>query len=414
MALDPTKNPNSSFLKRLGDKDPVVIRLGPKQKAVARVQGPRQSTKDGLRRPLRRKKYRRGLSVLKYFNFWDLGQIWNGSEWVDIDWYVANFNCVAGIFPGSGRNQLLSLDLADWNTLVDVLMEVPVEDWDTNYRKFTWADGERYGLDMILGPDTFPIGRNDSRYLNTLSSTRIINTTWSPKGLIVEEYDPAQLAAFILRSHGAFVPVQFNNATFRVTTTPDYSASDVTDFALKLGANIFMMPLPVSLWRRRDYNFTSSGINAYAEVGPWTPLKREFWLDRTDTNFADPLLSNVQPGNTLVDLDATNDSAIINHIAGLPEARYFRRDSGASPVDPVTLSSGLATGGAPAGSVAVDRIYQNWDDNPTSAFAIGITEVPAGALVLVVKQAGQTYYIWTDFLMQVSSLFLGGGRRMPL
>lgn len=112
-----------------------------------------------------------------YLNFWDLGQVWNGSDWEDLD-----FVATPTITEGTGidppyMDTVASLDSSNWDDYKDKLFEVPLEDWGTTYRKLTYEDAYRYGIDVYLGNPADVDAGNQPNHVD-LSKYYLVASDW--------------------------------------------------------------------------------------------------------------------------------------------------------------------------------------------------------------------------------------------
>ncbi len=373
--------------------DRIEIYIAQKQ-AEARRRRPKKTPKDiGSRRrqnePLPRR-LRKGAS---YINFWDLGSRKDGTGWKDLVYKTVTWNYDAGYAQPNAPN------LAQWQGMISEIFSVSVADWKSEYRKLSYADAERFGVDIHDQTAAFgfppakvhPAARANSRFESLYGVNNVVTgAKWTEGGLDLKPedftYGPGR---FSVQSAGLALTFGAGNLGQKVTATNDYNASPVS-FQLALGKpiNVFLVP------RLAGHTVaTSSGppnFDLISEiVGPFKPMSR--------TMFLDLVLDDVLPGspanypafaslaNYTVGLSTAKLTAFYNSVKNDPLSKSFQDPGGTGIVE--TAVSGTPTYGVIDTS---QQLYLGVGKAATD------TEhpLPAGLLTGVIEQEGQFYYFW--------------------
>lgn len=298
-----------------------------------------------------------------FVTFYDLGQVKNTSgDWIDLPY--RRLPAYSGT-PFSAT---------DWANLRDLILSVPIGDFETHYRKLEYAEAERYGLDIVYeyysdNPVRYPVARNGSRWIGETSEP-VHSTKWTPQGLDL----PSEHRANILfLNFGAFLVWHDNtNNTFpqfKFTNNPSYAAPAVP-FTLAKDAKVFLVPKMENV-----YALSTDGLgNGDWLIAPYRADTRSFWLPRNYQEIAYPMFSwggfeqELNPSDTdkLALLEDIRLDAIEfdGHGVHFPPSSFPRYHTF------VDLSIGLADAVNP---------QARWKE---------------GTLMAVVKQETKAFYIW--------------------
>lgn len=393
-------DPNKLFRVKLGQGEPVLRILLSEKPSQSKVVSSSASTKklttNRVQRRLRRRDGILPRAASGYINFYDLGQLKDGVNWVDLDF--GTMNEAGGV---------IRFREVDWNALADLILGVPIEDWKTEYRKLEYTEGEKYGVDLredIGGTIEYSVGRVDSRKNGT--GTLITGNGWTEKGLkIVPTPTLAESCAFV--DWGLFFFLElFDDDTgyVKITTTYDPTATSVIGFSLSRNANVYLMPRPVSMRATRLGTTNSFGTESWQLVYPFRPLSREFWLERSNgTDFLPNIFSY---NETEITLNSTNSSDLISLLATDPDTRFFHTtwpSSTPTIVELMTDPGGWETVWVELEPDENGRIEVSQVEDPAASDNGGYTD---GILTGVIEQNGTFYYVW-----RVSSgpVWYGGG-----
>lgn len=301
----------------------------------------------------------------RFVNFYDLGQITNGmGGFIDIPFRVIP----ATTSPDPHH---LAFTSANWDAFWTYIFTVNIADWETNYKKLSYTEAERYGLDLFgqISGLRYQVSRNGANLGND-SSNPVSDTKWTPQGLRL----PPSISNVLFESggNGAFALWSTDTTFFKITTGNTFGSAEVP-FAFNGTANVFLPPRISAVSMTSD-----NGVNSDAVIYPYKALQRSFWLNRNYDVNPYPLFS-VGAG---LDLSAADKTALKGHIAADADSVYWDSIGG--------------YGGSPSTFPAYPNNRQI--DINTSGNAI-TPDVPyaTGKLVAVIKQQGTIYYIWSKF-----------------
>ena len=259
-----------------------------------------------------------------------------------------------------------------------MILAVDPADWETEFRKLTYEEAEKYGLEIIDSNtgDIFQLARDGQVVASDGSGVLSGNgSVWTPNGLVI----PGPLDNFLFNSYGAFqlLPVEDASAFIKVTTSPDYSDPGVS-FVLQRSAKVFLVP--------RIESIVGEASDGISEVDlfacEWQALQRSFWLDRvfTDSGYEFPILSYPTHPITLDPLELTDADKVdlVNELTGL---------SG-------TLADDSATGSHSPTTWPLYNASQHVLIEQTGSSVMPLPEWKEGTLLACVKQEGQVYYFW--------------------
>lgn len=262
---DKTEDPNKLFLARL-DKGEAAVRILLSNTAKPKVS---VSQPEGNRgRQLGTMKSHRGGPTLvkkkqpKFINFYDLGWIKDGDEYVDLPFSVDTGLGVTYPTPNNPQFDLpMFTQATHWAALYDMIFDVPLDQWKTTYKKVSYEEGNQYGF-----------GCNGS-FLDGS------NTNWTEQGL-----NPTP--SLDIDQNRIVLSFDLSDTTnYKITATNDY-ADDEVEIDLSNGADVFLVPQPCYL------SATNSGgvdpPEAYDAhfFGLWTVHSRVHMLNKTKKVFS--------------------------------------------------------------------------------------------------------------------------------
>lgn len=389
MSLDKTdksSDPNKWFLMKLNGEVAFRILLSKKDgSAVTSNDVINIGNKDdkGLL-PDRRHRHNLYPKKKQGVNFWDLGQIKIGEDWVDIPYEFDPICSITG-----GGNTLTTAPYTDYGTLRDMIFAVPSADWKTHFRKLNYEQAERYGLDMYrdaLGTSgvEYAVAREGSR--KTYAGNDIVASDWTPQGLQIGEIAPVMT----LWSAGAFLPLFLgaDPGFSKVTASQMYSADAVGITGLKPNADVFLMP-KVSEFFGRSIN---PSIATQYFVGPFQTLRRQTFLGMNWTDSGYPILSNNAGGDQNAYTPA--DRAAIIALAKLapPQSYGVMFDAPGSMVNDPMAYSTYPTFYSVSGST--NELMTNSSTPGTIYPFAERVHIYEGDFLGAIRQDGQMYYIW--------------------
>lgn len=388
MSLDETKDPNKVFLWRLGGEKPFRILLS---KNVTKMQAQVTSTTGDIGQPskniIRGRKPADDMIIRQkkgaVLNFWDMGQILDSENWIDIAF---------------GKVPTIDVDLieetaevhafadSDWSDLKTLLFDVPVEDWPTQYRKLGYEDGELYGVDVYDGNTesavVYGVGRANSR--QHPSGDLITGEHWTETGLRYSANN------FLIYST-PFIGIDNFTGRFKITSVPDPDAASVS-LSLSGNVDIFLVPSIVFSWGQ---SVDIAGGNDPVEnvIAAYRPFPRELFLEMTDPGLTYPFFT-WQGAFGLVNLsDSTNIDNARDDIAEYSGMRQFLESS-----DSPQLVEGLPSS-FPSYPTA-NLLYGHQAPGflspilRVSKLGTGESVYPEGSFCGAVKKAGTMYYFW--------------------
>lgn len=225
MSNDPTKDPNITFRGRLGNHPVVKILVSGRASASKSFEeseaGLKAQPKDGpvlRRRPedelIRKKKN-------QLINFYDMGQIRNGSGWDDTTFQISSAPVEGPLFL---TPQIVTT--SDYDNRDIPLLAISTADYLTTFRKITKGTlADKYGTGVNFGV-----------YSDALENL----SQWSNKGLKVEQADlNTGLSVLGDKFFSDFVLLAGTN--IKVTSTPLYSDPSVS-FTPSPRMDIFLTP----------------------------------------------------------------------------------------------------------------------------------------------------------------------------
>lgn len=334
-----------------------------------------------------------------FLNFWDMGQVWDGSAWVDITYSVSPQ--ITSVSPFNVFVNSFQSVLANWETLRDLLLAPATSTWDTLYKKLSYEEAERYAVDFFdSNTSTFyPAARNGSRY--DFNGNVVADTKWKAKGLQVGH----DVEFFYVLAPAAFI--SFNNVPddFKVTTGPTYGSTEVDPFVLSKKADIFLAPRVNSFQGVSERSTSTQEVQLLA--GDFGAMKRSFWLNKNDSVHGFPLLSYF-PGVLGPTISAGDKTALIAHVTG-GGAREFRQEFQAVPTVLFPFSEGSP--GSFPGFAPFDRgnrVYINAGPGglpPTAITGSPQVVLQEGTFAGAIRQGRVFYYFWS----RVSQNYPGTG-----
>lgn len=322
-------------------------------------------------------------------NFWDMGQVFEGGGWNDLSFSVAPTLNIDGFgvftisaFPDSG-----------WDDFRDLLLSPSPSLWESYYRKLGFEDAERYGVDFYdeTNNKVYSAARAGSRY--TADGVLVTGEGWTQAGM---RLTGNPVSVFTVKSWGAFGSAFrldrgdiSTGAEYKVTQAPGFTETAVALPPLK-GQNIKMF-LPPRITQMVAVSSDTSTGDLEVVFGKFEALQRSWWLNRADSVWGVPLLTQAQGVNTF---ELGNQHSLL-------DTQVFPSGQEAKRVGPTwTLGS--------PGS------YPTFADN---FLEIGVLANPfntavyyvRGSLVAVLKIDTVFYYIWAqqDPLTQYTPVLRG-------
>lgn len=360
MTLDPSLDPNRLFRVKLG-KGEAVLRILLSQKDIPVSDTPTSSTRrkhvgtTRTRRPDDELIVRRRPSGA-FVNFYDMGQIRDGDDWIDLPFSVPPDVNLAE------PNDTELITGANWDSLRDLLLTPAVADWATYYRKLEYEEAERYGLDVFDGSTSYPVARNDSRIdLGTFAP--VAGTRWTSQGLNL----PAPITALDIQSFGAFT--RFTDNSFcKITNSPTYASSAVS-FELQNGDDVFLTP---NMTRVTGNSEDGLGLQENL-IGSYTAMKRTVWLPLNYNGSGYPLMSY---GDDPVPSDVTDLTTIAKND---PETELWNLSPPSQEMDPTIFPR-----------YANNRQYVLHVNDDTNY------AVQPGIFLGAVKRGATVFYFWSS------------------
>ncbi len=339
-------------------------------------------------------------------NFYDLGQIWNGSTWDDLPfWHLVVDETLGTASPGNWKGIKTKFDLTDAEPFYDLLMTPAFSTWKTYYRKIGYEEAELYGFyitdpngSYTEGVDLFSVGRNGafSAYVGHITDSK-----WQPSGF---EKPGALNDKFIIASSICFERFG-NTSSYKITTEYDFGAAGVTDFILSANADIYLVPQIINGSARSVQFGTVENNN---KILPYEVISRQFWLLKTGDNPYDPMVTNIPAlvagtGSEARKLNLSDWNDIVSRVVADSRGLAYSVD-GAGP----GLYSVFADSFP---DIAVDGFYAAWNSMSNKDLLFGMypdvsfenypRNMPnasnIGALVGMIFQNGQLYYFWDNY-----------------
>lgn len=377
----------------------VKIKRKPQQQPTADV-APRTSRRAALLRAAAPDDYlprRRRLPGL--INFYDLGQIRVDNAWTDLDFSIAP--PITGLYP---REPLQT----EYETLTAKFFEVPLPDWQANYRKFDYENAYKYDINLKLNGQAVALDAN--------------NEKWTENGLQAQSVNRLEIGAKNGDYSHPFFWIDTNDAVnFKITGENDYQAESIA-FNPSGEIDVFLVPLLGSMQIRGgtpNPPFNDAAQNFVHMLGGYFGVfPRAHLLDALSFIYATPTSAGNlgKYGNSN---QATN--FWIGHFRAASAARHRRYlhiqattqnpvsqdiwetlPGSAFPDAPVSLTGGVQGIGV---SMRIQGSYQYGDFG-------GGRQIYPGKLVAVVCGGNRTYYIWskTATLFPANTRQFGGGQ----
>lgn len=336
--------------------------------------------------------------------FYDLGQKLVSDQWEDINYFDYPAIDVSIGHPSG----LLAYGLSRWNDLEAKVFEVSVEDFKTTYRKLSFADAEKYYIDLYTGDSTawvynwdpakwYSAARDGSR--RKANGDVVAGGYWTEKGLTL----PFEINDFALRETALFAGIRGQK---KITAVRNYGASSVAGFKLSNSAEMFLMPRPLWVYGN-DGGFDLQNRHGFYGM-MFSTLPREWMVNNSaisdsilQSQFANlqafaPEASTFWSPFTGGNLNAiTEGGAIFSEYQNQAGMRYFVFRAGY--VSPSTFPAAgwhyvihYGTSGS-----------NNWGDVSVSK--------NAGALLAVIKQGGEWFYVWQSSTVSSEGVFVAFG-----
>jgi hypothetical protein len=348
----------------------------------SKVQNPVEPAK-GILRPRREAEYlarRRKTDLL--INFYDLGQIKNsGGDFIDLD-----FSIQPALTVTDHRiSDIAVMTNLEALALNEKLFEIPVEQWKDNYKKLSYEEAEKYGIDLYLGSREefepakyYPVARVASRGQIQNEEETVENSKWTSQGLKINK--PIQ-TGFEIYSALGFNSFRTDHELIKITAENDYDGAEAT-LTLDAAADIFLVPALYLVSVKADET-TAPFQTDYLDLS-YRPLQREFFLDFVPfgstqrTLFASRLADQTESFEAISPAKASD---IAEQIKDSPNARLHRSTGSAdSFVSPASFSF-----------LNTNRIrFQQYAENLLFAYV----RFAPGSLLAVVRKGGACFFIW--------------------
>jgi hypothetical protein len=211
-----------------------------------------------------------------YVNFYDCGQIWDGSAWKDWTFTIDPNEA----FTSTTADPIAVIDGFDssaWAAWSNNIFAIDAADWRTKYRKIDFADSPKFGVSVYNGRGGILSNSTTPDPLNMLGPD---NPEWSGRGL-----KPIDKNNILVQNTGPLC-LGFNTydtTNFKVTAVQDYSAPTVA-VDLAKGADIFLIPRPLFPQAIQEIGVGAAGRFAYLWAG-WSTAPREIFFEKTLKRF---------------------------------------------------------------------------------------------------------------------------------
>ncbi len=363
------QDPNKLFRYRLGHGDAALRILLSKNESVSVTA--QSSTTEATQskgivrvdRPsddiLRKKK-----KVTGTINFWDLGQILDDTDYIDIPWQI--------VPTPDGAGHYFEFGPSDWDDFWAYIFTIDIADWEDNYKKLSYEEAERYGLDVYDNINGIPyeVSRNGPNLGNDPPNP-VTDTKWTEQGLKIPNTFPTNIS-IECGALGAFFLWALDPDFTKITNTYDYSASAVPFSFVGKNTKMFLVPRITT-----TYLFSDSGTGDSDSVTyPFKVLPRSFFLNKDYDVDPYPLYS---AGGGL-DLSAADKIDFQALIETDPDSQYWDSTAG--------------YGGSPSTypAYALNRAIEV---NQIGGLSFAPVSLYPGTLMAVFKQGTSVYYLWS-------------------
>lgn len=355
----------------------------------------------GVKKPLKRRlKKKTGL-----INFYDLGQIKSGADWIDLPFQFVPED-IGYISDSADQMILENFSTDNWNDLKDKIMEVPIGEWANNYRKLDFDTAFNYGIDYFADGDWVAVAKpnqrprlNDILYVSPPENSQTDN--WTETGL---KLSTATNRVKIF-SFNAFYSFDTDDTlNFKVTETSDFEAAPTT-LSLPENFDIFLVPEITlnSLVSAIPTIVSGTGFQHYLLNAFYSPLPRKLLFDLGLQQFLFDFYYFAwhETEYRTVGIGTSAAASFVDYFKSLPDARAFYFNLGdagtlSPPRDRVSVSAfpttGLGENGFWFKSEAVSAIGSG--ESATSAQSRVNDE--SGVLIAVIKTASKTYFVWKN------------------
>lgn len=395
-----------SDIKDYKTRDEIIIKVGTSQaaedEAAKRRGGPIDPSRpdEGI---LHRRRRRSGK-----INFYDLGQVRDGSNWIDNPWtsfgsMFANAITVIHRLDSAFSGEVFHSEFRSY------LFETPLSQWTEHFRKLDYETGERYGIEVrnaysfATPSHIYAVGRAGTR--KDRSGAIISGADWTPEGLVVPEGGLSQFAVYTFQGFYSF---DNHPGRYKYTLTNSYAASAVP-FTLGEQADIFLMPIlvntmldaskvPPALPGTGDFVFGRYGVES-----------REYFLFKNYPEMPYGFFNYVRNGaGLLASVDDAEKTSLLN---------FVRTKRG--PVREFRFASGSISELSP-GTVSIDAWktlqigYDPFLTPPLRSFgSTGGAGMARGRLMAVIKQDDVYYYVWSGGTDPGYTIIGGDGVGIP-
>lgn len=204
-------------------------------------------------------------------NFWDLGIHFEDDTWQENDLLFQ---------PGYDPDDYIQgndpMRLEDYQALMDAVFAIPIEDWRERYHKIEYEEAERYGFDLEIDDEQFPVGRDGSRNI-IYSPNPITQGKWTEKGL---KYNKVETGIKVKGGLSVNYFYTADTTKYKITEEYDFSAAEVP-FDVKGAIDFFLMPRIVNGIGNTLINIGGSPpqLDQQTAVNNYYMMRREFYLD---------------------------------------------------------------------------------------------------------------------------------------
>lgn len=342
-----------------------------------------------------------------FLNFYDLGQIKSGADWIDLPFNV-NPGFSATVVSGHTVTDFSPFTLTNWESLYTLIAAVPHADWKDQYRKLEFGESGKYGVSEYQGRGGILL---DSSNVDPANKLQASNPEWLATGL-----KPLQDWIEVFPTGGLSMIYKTADTTnYKVTDTHDYAAPAVT-LKIKRGANVFLMPLVMYTLAVQEVGIDAAfrGATLYSH---WTIKPRALLLDKTLKKWFDPPFDEVpilegyylastsyrSSGAWMFDASHIGDAfatAYINWMKAQPQAQLWVQRGTAGSGGATFAFEPLANFPFPAtGPQSVVNVHIFHTQSPQFE---GLPDIGddadryegEGLLLGVIQQGSKFYYIW--------------------
>jgi hypothetical protein len=343
-----------------------------------------------------------------FIQFYDLGQIKSGGNWIDLPFQFVPDD-IAYDSGQANRMFLENFDADNWADLFDKIFEVPIGEWKENYRKLDFDSAYSYGIDYFTKGDYAAVAKPNQRprlidILTVSEPPNSANDNWTAEGFKVES---AQTRVQILSFNAFYDFDTADTETFKITETNNFEA-DAATISLPENFDIFLVPKITinSLVSAIPTEVSGLGFQQYLLNAFYSALPRKLLFDLNLQNYLFDFAYSYwhETDYRTVAIGSAAAAAFLNYFKTLPDARLFYLDFGDSvnltpPRKTAALSafptSGISADGFWFRSEAA-AIGNAGSDTNAATYASGLVADETGVLLAVIKSDTKTYFVWKN------------------